>query len=165
MVDSKALCEMGNVNIHKTHIWTTGLNTCIFLCIRTKHCYIGWHFNEINCRGDNMNRINGILNSIKKNEFIEGYIIPGCDRNRNLSLKSDCFTVKCNPQIDRLESGNYFISKLKKFKWFKKLKKFPPVKSYKHFIILNKNGFGWWENDKEFDKGCVFDAGNIKILQ
>ena len=51
MIDSKAFCEMGNIQVHPTHVWTTGLNTCIFMCIKTTKCYIGWHFNASNITG------------------------------------------------------------------------------------------------------------------
>jgi len=159
MGESTSFCEMGNIQIHKKEIWTTGLNTCIFLCIKTKKCYIGWHFNYCNTRGVNMNRIKFILDSIKKNEFIEGYIIPGEDRNKDLSLKPNCKTMKMNKQTNPFESRNYFLYILKKYKWYKKISHKNPVKSYKHFIMLDKDGLKKAQNDNLFNENCILDAG------
>ena len=70
-------------------ITTMGLSTCMCLCIITKHGIIMWHYGILNkTNGLNMKRVSTLLNTIKNEDVIHVYLIPGIDRNKDLSLKS-----------------------------------------------------------------------------
>ena len=108
-----------------------------------------------------MNRIKTILNTIKDNDVISGFIVPGVDRKTDLSLKHNCKTMIYQKGLDPYKSRNFFISFLKKYNWFRKLVKTQSFESYKTFIVINKDGLCTWQDDKRFDAGCVFDAENM----
>ena len=48
-----------NINVdNKDGIFTMGLSTCMFLCIKTTKSIIGWHYGAENMNELNMKRIN-----------------------------------------------------------------------------------------------------------
>ena len=54
-ITKEVYVETGNIQMHPTRIITTGLNTCIFLVIKTINGVIGWHFSRNNMNDDNNN--------------------------------------------------------------------------------------------------------------
>ena len=150
-----------DIQINKNMLVTCGLNTCMFICIRTSSYLVGWHASKANSLGVNMKRISFILNRINKKEFIEGYIIPGIDRKKDLSLKKDCRTMKIYPNTDPVYSRNFILDTLRQYPWGKKMKVLHRVTDYKHLIFFTINRSKPFEvKDKDFhDKTCCFDGG------
>ena len=74
-----------NININdKRGVYTMGLSTCMFLCIKPTNSTIGWHFGAENMIGYNMDRITSVLDIIKPEDVLKVYLIPGVDRDNNL---------------------------------------------------------------------------------
>ena len=66
-----------NINVdNKDGIFTMGLSTCMFMYKTTKSI-IGWHFGAENMNGLNIKRIKCLLNTIKDDDVIKVYLVPG----------------------------------------------------------------------------------------
>jgi len=154
----------GDIGIDKKKIWTTGLGTCIFLCIRTKNCYIGWHFAaDYNMYNVNMDRVKAVLDSVK--DVIDVFLVKGSDRDDDFKLKSDCRTLQYRPAMRNLTtlSRSFLMEYLDQYPWFKQVIFVKSVKYYKEFISF---GDGLpkpitLRNDELFDDICIVDGGKM----
>jgi len=140
------------------NIATMGLSTCMCLCIITKRGVILWHYGATNIRGVNMNRITALLNTIKTEDIIRVYLVPGVDRNKDLSLKTDCRTMQYRPNTNPYESRDWLFSFLQKYTWNKKLEVINHVKHFKEIVVFNKEGVKYGRDDTFFDRMCVCNA-------
>ena len=159
-ITEKEYVETGNIQMNSKRIITTGLNTCIYIVIKTKFAVIGWHFSRDNMSGKNMERIVTIFNNIK-DSFVSGYIIPGEDRQRDLTLHKDSRTMKTFPNLDPAESRDFLVSIISKYPWYQKLNQLNRIKNYKQFVIFEKSKELPYiiDDSKLFDSGCNYDAG------
>jgi hypothetical protein len=148
-----------NINIGDNNgIFTMGLSTCMFLCIKTTKSIIGWHFGEKNMKGLNMERINCLLNTIKEKDVIKVFLVPGIDRDNSLAIKKDCRTMKYRLNTNPIKSRDWFLNFIKSYKWSNKLKILEHVKHYKEIVVFNGNGYNYGRDDVYFDKMCKHNA-------
>ena len=103
----------GDINIDADGVWTTGLSTCMFLCIQTSDAYVGWHFADANTNGDNMRRVHAILRTLKEVQHI--FLVPGVDRDENYALKAACRTMRYRPGTDPHKSRDFFLQVLRSY--------------------------------------------------
>ena len=151
-----------NINVdNKDGIFTMGLSTCMFLCIKTTKSIIGWHYGAENMNELNMKRINCLLKTIKDDDVIKVYLVPGVDRDKNLIIKKDCRTMKYRQNTNPTESRDWFFNFLKIFKWSEKLEVLEHVKHYKEIVIFNRDGYNYGRDDVYFDKMCNQDADKM----
>jgi hypothetical protein len=141
-LDACHLVSTGNVNSHPKQLVCTGMNTCMFVAIKTKTCLVGWHAASIDgmggTRGRKMMAVFRALSEINKDNFVDGYIIPGEDREADsLNLKADCRSMREHPWVDPTESRRFIQGVLNEFDWSRKLKTLRPVSSYKDFVVLD----------------------------
>ena len=146
-------------------IFTMGLSTCMCFVVITKKCIIMWHFSSQNINGDNMVRVKVLLNTIKSEDVEKVFLVPGIDRNKDLSLKADCRTMIYRPNTNPEYSRNWFMDFIKSYSWAKNLEILPSVKHYKELIIFKKNNtkkinfsYIYKRNDKIHDSMCLLDA-------
>ena len=144
-------------------ITTMGLSTCMCLCIITKHGIIMWHYGILNkTNGLNMKRVSTLLNTIKNEDVIHVYLIPGIDRNKDLSLKSNCRTMLYRPNTNPTESRDWFLSFMEKYPWFTNLQVLNNVEHFKEFVIFHKNGneygYKYGRDESLFDSLCIIDS-------
>ena len=65
----------GEISLSTEGVWTTGLSTCIFVCIRSgRGPFVGWHFAASNAEGERMDRVRGILRTLVGTE--RAYLVP-----------------------------------------------------------------------------------------
>lgn len=158
-------------NEEKNKIMTVGLNTCMFIVIFTKKTIFGWHYNKQR-NIDDYDIIN-YLNYIEKNNlFKAGFIIPGKDRNIDLSLSENSTTVLYNPIIDRNKSRDYMLNILKKYSFFSKIDIRKPLTKNSIFVLAqfkksskNKYEIVTWEDPAMWQGGCLFDADDINQIE
>ncbi len=143
-------------------IFTMGLSTCICLCVVTKNGIIMWHYGICNTTGLNMNRVSALLNTIQNKDVIRVYIIPGIDRNVDLSLKANCRTMLYRPNTNPTESLNWLMSFMAKYSWFSRLEILEHVAHYKEIVIFhkidNEYGYNYDRDDNFFDSLCILDS-------
>jgi hypothetical protein len=148
----------GDINVDPDGVWTTGLNTCIFLCIETSNGYIGWHFSSENADGLNMRRVHAILSTITGVKH--AYIVPGVDRNEDMSLKATSRTMRLKPHIDPYKSRDFFLGVLRHYSLLDVARQSTGLNHYKQFVFFGKEyrapAFG--RDDAAFDSGCVRDG-------
>lgn len=137
---------------------TTGMNTCMFILVKTTCEVIGWHASL----ESNQSLVRKKLNSIFKSEFVSGFIIPGEDRKEGtLDLKPTCRTLMAMPWTDPTHSRRFILDLLKGFEFYESLQVMPPVNSYKDFVVFDmchKRPYSF-SDVAQFDQGCTFDAG------
>lgn len=150
--------ETYNINIDTQGVWSTGFNTCMFLCIKTNKSMIGWHYGADNMNGLNMQRVKCILDTIPC--VNEAFLIPGVDRNDDLSLKKDCKTMQYFPHMDPNASRDWFLSFIGQYKWAGDIQIKPVIKHYKEFVYVTRNHETpiIKRDDILFNIGCCFDA-------
>lgn len=151
--------------INKGEIFTMGLSTCMCFVVITKKSIIMWHFSSENIYGYNMSKIKCLLDSIKISDVKKVFLVPGIDRNKDLSLKSDCRTMIYRPNTNPEYSRNWFMTFIKSYSWTKSLEILPNVEHYKELIVFEKDeskkinfGYKYGRNDDFFDKTCSLDA-------
>jgi hypothetical protein len=152
---------MGNVKTNPSELITTGLNTCIFVVIKTRTQMIGWHASI----DSGMSAARSLFSSVPKDDFVSGFIIPEEDRiEGSLNLKPSCRTMKVMPWTDPTRSKTEILTLLQKFDWYESLEILAPVQSYKDFIVfdmVHERPYVF-SNTHLFDQGCTFDA-NIDL--
>ena len=158
-IDKACLVTTGNVNTNVRELVTTGMNTCIFVVIKTKTQMIGWH-----ASADSPARpAQDLFRLVREEDFVSGYIIPGEDRiEGSLNLKPTCRTMQAMPWTDPTKSRTRIFSVLREFVWFDKLEILAPVKSYKDFVVfdmVHRRPFTY-SNTELFDGGCTFDGNH-----
>ncbi len=147
-------------------IGTIGLSTCMCLCIVTKNAAILWHYGILNkTQGTNMKRILALLSTIRDDDVLHVYLVPGADRDRDLALRPDCRTMRCRPNTSRTDSRDWFMNLLKDYSWSSRLQILEQVAHYKEFVVFNKTNnkclYSCGRNDAIFDKICVVDAESM----
>lgn len=158
-IEETCLVETGGVKTHPRELITTGMNTCIFVVIKTKTQMMGWH-----ASANKPARPAEILfQSVREEDFVSGFIIPGEDRiEGTLNLKPTCRTMRVFPWTDPEQSRRQIFSVLRRFAWFDKLEILAPVKSYKDFVVfdmVHRRPFTY-SNTELFDQGCAFDGNH-----
>ena len=144
-------------------IVTMGLSTCMCLCVVTNKGIIMWHYGILNkTKGMNMNRVSALLNTIQDKDVIRVYLVPGIDRNADLSLKPDSRTMMHRPNTDPTASRNWFVSFMAKYPWFSRVQVLEHVAHYKELVVFHKtdkqHGYNYGRDDAFFDRLCVLDA-------
>jgi hypothetical protein len=147
-----------SANSDTSGIWTMGLSTCTFLCIKTKKTIIGWHFGADNMTGLNMMRINCLLNSIHDKDVLRVYLVPGIDRDEELAIKKTSRTVKYRPDTVLTRSRDWLLNYIKIFNWSYKLEVLGHVHHRKELVVFNRQGYTYGRNDDFHDKLCIQDA-------
>jgi hypothetical protein len=163
-IEDSCLVETGKVMVNPSQLITTGLNTCIYVVIKTKtRGMIGWHASIASDHG--MSRARSLFSDIPKNDFVSGFIIPGEDRIKgSLHLKPSCRTMRVMPWTDPTSSKTKILSTLQDFDWYDRLEILAPVQSYKDFVVFDmahKRPYVF-SNTHLFDEGCTFD-GNVDL--
>lgn len=144
-----------DVHIGKS-VWTMGLSTCIFVCIRTENAVIGWHFGAENMKGVNMNRISCLLHL--QTNIKEVYLIPGVDRQNDLTLKQSSRTMRYRPDTDPAASRDWLFTYLASFSWSNQIKILAPPRHYKEIVIVSLDSILYKRNDAVFNAMCIEDA-------
>ena len=143
-------------------IFTMGLSTCMCLCVVTKNGIIMWHYGIPNTTGLNMKRVSALFNTIQNKDVIRVYMVPGTDRNTDLSLKANCRTMLYRPNTNPTESRDWFMSFMAKYPWFSRLELLEHVAHYKELVVFHKtnkeHGYNYGRDDNFFDSLCVLDA-------
>jgi len=149
----------GDIAIDTDAVYTCGMNTCMFLCISTKKYVIGWHFSWENTQGLNMLRVRHLLDTVKDVQNV--CLIPGADRQIDLSLNPECRTMREHPNVDPQFSAEYFIDFISQYEWADNVRVCWPINHYKEFVRFDrKDGRPCIaRNDEAFDKMCYYDAG------
>lgn len=159
-IDNNCLVETGQIKTNPRELITTGMNTCIFVVIKTNTVgMIGWHASI----DSGMGEARSLLLSVRKEDFVSGFIVPGEDRiEGTLDLKPTCRTMKAMPWTDPARSRRAIFNLLRECTWFDCLEILPPVNSYKDFVVfdmVHKRPYTF-SNTQMFDQGCSFD-GNV----
>lgn len=147
-----------DVNIGNS-VWTMGLSTCMFLCLQTKTAIIGWHFGAENMIGLNMNRVSCLLHSAT--DVTKVYLVPGIDREKDLSLKRTSRTMQYRPGTIPTRSRDWLLHFLTQFAWSSQLQILKPVQHYKEIVTFGSEGCKYTRNDAIFDNMCIQDAGTM----
>lgn len=156
-LDEQCLVVTGKVKENPRELITTGMNTCIFVGIKTATRLIGWH------APGSFSEARSLFTSVRKEEIVSGYIVPGEDRMEgSLDLKPTCRTMRAFPWNDPTESRRQIFDFLQDFEWFKDLEILSPIKSYKDFVVFDMahKKPHVFSNTELFDQGCAFD-GNV----
>ena len=147
-----------DINIDNIGVWTMGLSTCMFIGIKTTKSFIGWHYGAENMYGLNMKRILCLLKTIKDEDVLRVYLIPGADRDKDLSLTKDCRTMKYRPNTIPTESRDWLFNFMRIYNWWDKLETLEPVEDYKEIVKINRIGYEHGRNDELHDMMCIQDA-------
>jgi len=157
-LDRDCLVSTGGIKSHPRELITTGMNTCIFVVVKTTDEVIGWHASLESITPE----IRMKLSSISKSEFVSGFIIPGEDRTaRTLDLKLTCRTMQLLPINDPTYSRRRILGFLQEFEYYESLQVMPPIESYKDFVVFDmchKRPYSF-SDVAQFDRGCAYDAG------
>ena len=157
-LDNYCFVETNKIKSNPREVITTGMNTCLFVVVKTTNEVIGWHASL----ESNLSPVRKKLKAISKSEFLSGFIIPGEDREAGtLDLKPTSRQMQLIPFTDPTNSRRILLDFLKKFEWYAHLEVMPPVKSYKDFVVfdmVHKKPYAF-SDVAQFDEGCTFDAG------
>jgi hypothetical protein len=155
---------MGKVETNPRELITTGMNTCIFVVIKTRTEMICWHASI----DRSMSPALSLFRSVRKEDFVSGFIVPGEDRiEGTMDLKSTCRTMRAFPWTDPTHSRTMIFNALREFEWFDDLEVLAPVESYKDFVVfdmVHKRPYSF-SNTQRFDQGCAFDASVDDVPQ
>ena len=158
-IEDTCKVSTGKVKTNPQELITSGLNTCIFVVIKTRTQMIGWHASAT-CP---LRPAQTLFRSVRKEDFVSGFIVPGEDRiGGTLNLKPTCRTMRLFPRNDPTYSRTRIFDVLQEFDWFNDLEILAPVNSYKDFVVFDmahKRPFAD-SNTQLFDEGCSFD-GNV----
>ena len=166
LVDDTNLVVTANFNSSFERLVTTGMNSCMFIVVKTTTCIIGWHASILNFPGGSQQEqlfsIRKMFRNISMSDFVSGFVIPGEDRQEgSLDLKPTCRTMTEMPWTDPTKSRRLIMGFLDAFEWSNRMQFLPPVQSYKDFVVcdnLHKKPYTF-SDVKMFDQGCDFDAG------
>jgi hypothetical protein len=165
LIDDTNLVETANINSNPERLVTTGMNSCIFIVIKTTTRIIGWHASNMNAPGGSLqHRLVGIrrlFRSVSMSDFVSGFVIPGEDRQEgSLDLKPNCRTMTVWPWVDPTESRRFILGVLDAFEWKNRMQLLPPVQSYKDFVVCDHqhNKPYTFSDVQMFGQGCTFDA-------
>lgn len=161
IVDMK-LAETGQLLIvdSSSYVFTTGLNTCIFVVVQTAGPTLAWHAKH------DPSAIALVRGEFKKvgstyGRFIRGFVIPGVDRDDNLNLKPASRTMReLGAFTDPARSKNFILGFLSEFGWASQLVTVSPPNHYKDFVVVDPNHdlpFAF-SDVARFDAGCCYDG-------
>ena len=161
------MVETGAFKSNPRELITTGMNTCIFIVIKTSNGIIGWHASESSLHSKKTS-LQRLFRSFSQEDFVAGFIVPGEDRLKDtLDLKPSCRTMQAMPWTDPTQSRTAILDFLKEFEWYNDLQILPPVPSYKDFVVydmVHKRPFTY-SDTALFDQGCSLDAGAASPLE
>lgn len=169
-LDNECLVQTNQIQSNPRELITTGMNTCIFIVIKTTSQIVGWHASVESFQGHahRLPIIRETLGSISKSDFVSGFIVPGEDRESgSLDLKPTCRTMRVMPFTDPTHSRCLIMDFLKRFGWYESLQIMPPVTSYKDFVVfdmVHKRPYAF-SDVAVFNQGCSYDAATEPPLQ
>jgi len=159
-LDADCVVETNSFKSNPRELITTGMNTCMFVTVKTSSEIIGWH-TSVDSFGPRQEAIRRKLDSITKDEFVSAFLVPGEDREEgSLVLKPTCRTMRAMPWTDPSRSRDLILDFLKVFHWYENMQIMSPVESYKDFVVFDmahKRPYTF--SDPElFNQGCSFDG-------
>ncbi|OEU13207.1 hypothetical protein FRACYDRAFT_241538 [Fragilariopsis cylindrus CCMP1102] len=96
-IEDTCKVSTGKVKTNPQELITSGLNTCIFVVIKTRTQMIGWHASAT-CP---LRPAQTLFRSVRKEDFVSGFIVPREDRiEGSLHLKPTCRTMRLLPCTD-----------------------------------------------------------------
>ena len=123
-VTEENLVETGTIKMVKgkhCQLVTTGLNTCIFVVVKTSVGIIGWHATSQSSLRSSISAVRRTFEEqVSLKNFVCGFVIPGVDRDENLDLKPDCRTMRVMSP-DPTESKLFILGVLEDFWWANRL--------------------------------------------
>eukprot|EP00923_Selenidium_pygospionis_P023047 GHVN01039976.1.p1 GENE.GHVN01039976.1~~GHVN01039976.1.p1 ORF type:complete len:268 (-),score=25.54 GHVN01039976.1:73-876(-) len=156
-IDESCAVQTRQIKSHPREVMTTGMNTCMFVVVKTTTEVIGWHASV----QSNESCVRNKLKSVSKENFISGFIVPGEDREPvTMDLKFSCRTMQTCPWKDPTESRRIVLGILRDFQFYENLEVMPPVKSYKDFVVFDmchKRPYSF-SDVSQFDQGCTYDG-------
>ena len=110
-----------------------------------------------------MSRVKCLLDTIQLLDVIKVFLVPGVDRNKDLSLKADCRTMVYRPGTNPERSRNWFMAFIQSYRWSQSLEILPPVNHYKELVVFEKDetkqyACTYGRDDDFFDSVCIVDA-------
>ena len=156
--------QTGCITISNDRIFTCGLNTCVFVAIRTQRGQlIGWHASSQNMvPGDEaMAEVDWLFASIKRNKDVERcFIVPGVDRAADMTLKPDCRQMREIPGTEPRESWTFYSGVLQRYNLLQHAEFLPPPGSYKDFIVFDRTHETPYtvHDPAAFDRNCGYDG-------
>lgn len=160
-LDNECGVESDRFKSHPSELITTGMNTCLFVVVKSKNMIFGWHASLVSLRR-NRSELRRMFESVSSQDFVSGYIVPGEDREAgSLNLKRTCRTMQVMPYIDPAESRTAILDFLQAFPWWGRVEIMAPVTSYKDFVVfdmVHRKPYTF-RNTALFDQGCTLDAG------
>jgi hypothetical protein len=109
--------------------------------------------------GHNMKRVSCLLHSATT--VTKGYLVPGIDREKDLSLKRTSRTMRHRPGTIPTQSRDWLLHVLAQFAWFSQVQILNPVQHYKVIVTFDSEGCKYTRDDALFDKMCIQDAGTM----
>jgi len=159
-IDCDCLVETNMFKANPRELITTGMNTCMFVVVKTKSEILGWHA-SIESLATRRAAIREKFGAVTEEDFVSAFLVPGEDREESsLLLKPTCRTMRRLPWTDPSNSRDLILDFLKEFEWFKDLETTPPVGSYKDFVVFDmahRRPYTF-SNPSLFDSGCTFDG-------
>jgi hypothetical protein len=156
-LDEGCIVGTNEIKSNPREVITVGMNTCIFVVVKTTREVVGWHASM----KSNLAFVRKKLKAVSASEFVSGFIIPGEDRKEGtLDLKPTCRTILQMPWTDPTHSRRVILEFLKTFEWYQSLEVMPPIKSYKDFVVfdmVHERPYTF-SDVAQFDQGCSFDG-------
>jgi hypothetical protein len=114
LVDNTSLVVMAEINSNPDRLVTTGMNSCIFIVVKTTTRIIGWQASIENSPGKSREQrlpsIRRMFRNISMSDFVSAFVIPGEDRQEgSLDLKPTCRTMTEMPWTDPTESRRFIL--------------------------------------------------------
>jgi hypothetical protein len=174
-VGQQTLVQTSHVQVHPSQLVTTGLNTCIYVVVKTRRSIIGWHASSENVLGDNMGTVRAAFQKVNSSQggvgrfdrsgFVRGFIVPGVDRDDNLDLRLDCRSMLMHPWIDPTQSRRFVRGVLAEFDWGNKLEILASPQSYKDFVVCDAaHAEPYTFSDVAmFDDNCTYDGETAAV--
>jgi hypothetical protein len=119
------------------------MNTCMLVVVKTANAgLIGWHasvqYDTGGVFSHKLARIKKAFDSIKMEDLISGFIVPGDEREANtLDLKRTCKSMRARPWGDNTKSRKFIMSFLNTCVWGSCLEIMEPVESYRDFVVFD----------------------------
>jgi len=159
-LSADCMVETNSIASNPRELITTGMNTCMFVVVKTTTGIVGWHasMESVKLKQQAVRRR---FRAVTKETFVSGFIVPGEDRvEGTLELKPTCRTMVAMPWTDPVRSRDLILDLLKEFEWYDDLTVLPPVDSYKDFVVFDmahRRPYAF-SNPSLFAEGCSFDA-------
>ena len=160
--DIDCLVESNKLKASPREVMTTGMNTCLFIVLKTKKEVIGWHASL----ASDFLAVRRKFKSVAKNEVLSAFLVPGEDRDpETLDLRPTCRQMRLLPFTDPTMSRRTILDFMEQFDWYESLEVLEPVKSYKDFVVfdmVHRKPYTF-SDEALFNEGCTFDAGVASV--